>query len=403
MTLPARTDVLVAGLGPAGAATAIHLARAGFRVCAIDRAFFPRDKACSEYLSPEALRHLHRLGVLDRVEPAGRPLAGATVHGPRGASLTGRFERAGVTPFRRTGLSLARTILDHALVEQAREEGVTVVEGTTLTALLYDRGAVCGAVLRRGHARVEVRSRLLVGAEGLRSVTARLIGGRRRGSLTRVGFVAHVIGLPGLGDTAEMHVGPEGYVGLNAIGGGLVNVALVVPATRARAARGDRSGFWHAALDTFPGVRGRVAPERVVRPVLASGPFHVRARRVVADGAMLVGDAAEFFDPFTGEGICTALIGATLAAEAASRALSRPGPVLAADLAEYRRARRRAFAGKWAVERMIAYGMLAPALFDRAVARLERRGLAHTLVGVTGQFVPPWAVLRPGFLAAMVL
>ena len=52
---------------------------------------------------------------------------------------------------------------------------------------------------------------------------------------------------------------------------------------------------------------------------------------------------------------------------------------------------------------MIGFGMLAPALFDRAVHRLERRGLAHTLIGVTGDFVPAREVLRPGFLAAMVV
>jgi hypothetical protein len=54
------------------------------------------------------------------------------------------------------------------------------------------------------------------------------------------------------------------------------------------------------------------------------------------------------------------------------------------------------------VERLIGYAMLAPALFDRAVARLERRGLAHTLIGVTGDFVPARAVLNPLFLSRIV-
>jgi hypothetical protein len=77
--------------------------------------------------------------------------------------------------------------------------------------------------------------------------------------------------------------------------------------------------------------------------------------------------------------------------------------VRAARLAPYRAARRRAFAGKWVVERMIGYGMWFPRLFDRAVGRLERRGLAHTLIGVTGDFVPAREVLNPWFLARMVL
>ncbi|MBA3317237.1 MAG: hypothetical protein H0T50_04005, partial [Gemmatimonadales bacterium] len=79
-----------------------------------------------------------------------------------------------------------------------------------------------------------------------------------------------------------------------------------------------------------------------------------------------------------------------------------PGRITAAALAPYRQARRRAFGGKWAVERLIGYGMHFPTLFDRAVGRLARRGLAHTLIGVTADFVPARAVLNPVFLARML-
>ena len=88
------------------------------------------------------------------------------------------------------------------------------------------------------------------------------------------------------------------------------------------------------------------------------------------------------------------------------QALARPGggPVAAAArLRGYASARRRAFLGKWIVERMIGYAMYAPWLFDRAVARLERRGLSHTLIGVTGDYVPASAVLNPSFLMKMVM
>ncbi|HEX7024748.1 MAG TPA: hypothetical protein VF187_08020, partial [Gemmatimonadales bacterium] len=140
----------------------------------------------------------------------------------------------------------------------------------------------------------------------------------------------------------------------------------------------------------------------VVRQVMVTGPFDAWSRDVVAPGALLVGDAADFFDPFTGEGICAALRGAELAADTILPAMERPGPVSRGSLRPYLRARRAAFLGKWVVERAIGYAMLAPGLFDRAVGRLERRGLAHTLIGVTGDFVPPRAVLNPVFLSQVM-
>lgn len=418
---PARVDVLVVGLGPAGSATAIHLARLGVQVLGVDRAAFPRDKPCSEYLSPEAVRLLDVLGQVPGLERAGaQPVYGTVVYGPGGSKLVGRFAAAPVRPFRDSGLSVARWTLDAALVQAARKAGVIIAEGTAVEELLYAGGAVTGALLRTpAGTRQAVLARLVVGADGLRSVVARRLGRRRQGRPARVAFVAHVDGVAGLEGFAEMHVGREGYVGLNRIGGArgnpgsgelggdaanqpVANVALVVPRHRAALARGRVTEFFFAELARYPAVRDRIPREGLVRQVLVTGPFATRSSRVAADGALLVGDAADFFDPFTGQGIYSALRGAELAAGVAGPALAHPGPVTLGRLAPYVRARRVAFAGKWAVERLVGYAMLAPRLFDRGLSRLERRGLGHTFIGVTGDFVPARTVLDPRFLARMV-
>jgi flavin-dependent dehydrogenase len=399
-------DALVVGAGPAGSATAGLLARAGFRVAAVDRAAFPRDKPCSEYMSPEAVRLLDRLGVVESLESAGAvALQGTAVTAFRGARLHGIFALASHQPFRSTGLSVSRRILDHALVGAARAAGAAVLERTTVEELLYDRGGIAGALVRDAEGRRHaIRARLTIGADGLRSIVARRLGPRTYGRPRRVAFVAHVEGVDGMGDSAELHVGSRGYVGLNPIGGGRTNVALVLPSGRAGSARGRLEPFFLEMLHEFPGVYQRVSCGRLVRKVLATGPFAAWSGRVVADGAALVGDAADFFDPFTGEGIFSALRGADLLAAVAGDALARPGMMTAERLAGYRRSRRHAFAGKWAVERLIGYGMWWPRLFDRAVARLGRRpAMAHTLIGVTGDFVPAREVLNPIFLARMVL
>ena len=397
-------DVAIAGAGPAGAATACRLARAGLRVVAVDRAEFPRDKVCSEYMSPEGVRHLAALGVLEQVErQGGQPIRGTMVHAPRGSHLTGIFARAGHTPFRATGLSVARRILDQALVDAARRAGAELLERTAVQGVLREGPGVAGLLVRDATgATRELRARLTVGADGLRSLLARALGSQRNGPLRRYALVAHVADVTGLADTAELHVTARGYVGLNPLGGGIANVALVLPHERIRAARGRVNEFFFEELARFSGVGSRVSRRNLVREVMVTGPFAAWSTQVTAAGALLVGDAADFFDPFTGEGICAALRGAELVESAVLEPLSRPGPVSAAALRPYLRARRRAFLGKWAVERVIGYAMLAPAFFDRAVARLERHGLAHTLIGVTGDFVPPRAVLNPLFLSRVM-
>lgn len=391
-------DALVIGAGPAGSASAALLAEAGWRVVAIDRATFPREKPCSEYMNPEAVRMLDHLGVTASLCAAGAAaLSGSSVTSAGGSRLVGRFPEG-------QGLSIARRELDQALVGAARVRGVEVLEGTSLERLEMEGDRFTGAVIRgRDGDLRRVRAQLTVGADGLRSRVARALGGQHLGWPARVAFVAHVTGVPAMADRAEMHVSGQGYVGLNAIGGGVTNVALVVPQRRAALAAGRVEAYFMEELDRFPGVRGRVQAQRIVREVLVTGPFAARARRVTAPGVLLVGDAADFFDPFTGEGICAALTGANLVAHALGGARGN-GAAIDRGLADYRRARRRRFAGKWAVERLIGYSMMVPGLFDHAVARIgRRRGMADTLVGVTGAVLPARAVLNPLFLARMVL
>jgi flavin-dependent dehydrogenase len=324
-------------------------------------------------------------------------LSGSSVTTPSGARLAGRF--GGVR-----GIAVARRELDLALVEVAADAGALVEEGVSLRRLIQENGRVVGAEVRSGAGPVRpVRAALVVGADGLRSLVARALGGQVAGWPSRHAFVAHIDGVRGMGDAAEMHVSGSGYVGLNAIGGAITNVALVVPSGMVKRAAGRTTEFFLEQLERFPGVAGRVPAPGIVRQVMVTGPFAARARRVTAPGALLVGDAADFFDPFTGEGICAALTGAELIARHVAPA-TRDGAAIDAALLAYRHARRRRFGGKWAVERLIGYTMEFPALFDRAVGRIgRRRGMADTLIGVTGQVLPARRVLNPLFLARMVL
>jgi geranylgeranyl reductase family protein len=397
-------DAIIVGAGPAGSATALCLARAGHRVLLLDRARFPREKPCSEALNPGAVAALRRLGrdVFGAVLEA-RParLAGFRVFAPSGDAMEGRYPRHDGGE----GLALPRRVLDAILLRAAARSGVEVREGTAVTDLVRTDSAVTGVVARTPlGARETLAARVVVGADGLRSVVARRLGRRLATPPYRVAFTAHVAGVAGLDAMGEMHVGRGGYVGLGPIGDGVATIALVVPVATARHnGRALRDGFVRA-LNAFPALAGRVPPGGVVREVLATGPFAQWTSRSTADGALLVGDAADFFDPFTGQGLFAALRGAELAGVALVAALRRPEPVTGRALAGYRRDRRAAFAGKWALERLIGLGVAWPPLAERVINRLARRpALAAALVGACGNVLPVRRVLAPAALAGLLL
>src|SRR5439155_1505756 len=165
-----RWDVVVVGAGPAGATTALLLARAGASVLLVDRARFPRDKACSEYLSPATTEILERLGadILAAVEGAAHAkLYGMKVVAACGAVMCGRF-RGGPRPY---SFALPRTTFDTILVAAAAREGAIVRESLTVESVVFDRNTVAGVFARSGNGKRETyRSRVVVGADGLRSV-----------------------------------------------------------------------------------------------------------------------------------------------------------------------------------------------------------------------------------------
>ena len=386
--MPEPVAALVVGAGPAGSATALRLARAGHRVLMIDKARLPRDKCCSEYLSPQTIHEIAALGVpLDSQLDNHTALAGTVIHGPSGSIIEGLFRAARPAPPASHGVALPRLKLDAMLLAAASEAGAEVRDQTRLLDLHRRADGLMCATIETGGRRETLTARVVVGADGIRSRVARAAGLSNRGGVDRIAFVAHLQGVRGMTTLAELHVGRRGYIGLNPIDAGVTNVAVVVPAHLAAGARGDARGFFARSIASS-GVAKRLAATTVIREVMTSGPFDCRATSSTADGVALVGDAADFFDPFTGDGIRSAVVGARLLSGVLDRLLAEARAITHEHLREYRLARRREFLGKWIFERVLGHAMRWPALFDASMARLHRAHLDAMLVGVAGGFVP---------------
>ena len=392
------TDVIVVGAGPAGAATAILLAEQGFDVLVLDRAAFPRPKLCGEYLSPEATRVLDRLGVLKALDAAGAvPLAGMRITAPDGTVVTGRYAAVGPwRPYREHALAIPRELLDAMLVDRLRALPVDFRERVRVTDVLIDGGRVVGVdAVDADGASQRFRAPLVVAADGRTSVVAQRLRLRRAHVLQRMALVTYIAGLEGVGDLGEIFVDPPDYAILNPVGPGRVNMSIVVPLADAAPFSDRLDTFFQARVKQLTHLARRVAGADIVAPVRALGPLAYRVSSPRVGGVVLVGDAAGFYDPFTGEGVFTGLRSAELAAETATAAL-RAGDCSVTALAGYDRARRAVFAGKERVTQGLQVLIRHRRLANLTAHLLARRpALLDRMLGVIGDFVPPRALLDP--------
>jgi geranylgeranyl reductase family protein len=391
-------DVLVVGAGPAGSAVAAALARAGRDVLLVESRAHPRPKACAEYASPRIVEELMTLGLADGAwRPDALPLTGMRVIRGQDAVHMGYRDHDGPRP----SWGLDRQKFDAELAAHAVASGARLLERTSFEEAHWRGGVgglgghVVGARLRTVDGRKTVRCGWLIGADGARSRVAGTVTRERGpGWLRRLGLVAHYEGHPELQHHGEMHVARDWYVGLAPLAGDRLNVGMALPLD------GDRrpaEARFAEAIDGIPAVAERLRGLRRLTPIRGASPISHRVAGSAGKGWMLVGDAAGFIDPFTGEGIYRALRSARAAAEV----LAAGDEETAAE--RYHAARRRAFAAKdsltWLVQGMLA----AQPVMGYTLRRLASRPrLAERLGSALGDLRPASDALSPVFLAQVL-
>ncbi|MFI2433340.1 NAD(P)/FAD-dependent oxidoreductase [Streptomyces sp. NPDC018693] len=273
-------DLLIAGGGPAGLATALYAARAGLDTVVAEPRPAPVDKACGEGLMPGAVRALTALGL----EIPGHPLTGIRyIQGPRRVQAAFRHG---------PGLGVRRTGLHRALHRAVLDAGVPV-----LPLRVADVRQDAAGVTLPG---TGLRARWLVAADGLHSPLRRSLGLhlRTRGT-PRYGLRRHYA-VPPWSPYVEVHWGPHGEAYVTPLGPELVGVALLTA----------RRVPFATQLAGFPELAARLPADAAVTPVRGAGPLRQRARTRTHGRVLFVGDAAGYVDALTGEGVSLALTGA---------------------------------------------------------------------------------------------
>ena len=314
-------NLAIIGGGPAGSAAALEARRLGLSVAIWERDRFPRDKVCGEFISSEALPLLQT--AIPQTVALGARIGCAEFVSDRGVSRTFRLPRP--------ALGLSRRRLDAALWKAAEAAGVGTHEGESVRkvgkplpggkqASVWEIESSAGFV-HRAQALIIACGRWWA-VEGLSS-PARQAASRTPGDW--IGAKAHFAGIPSRG-AVEMYFFHGGYCGLAPIEDGACNVCCLVHREGVRKCGANGLvdfAAWLAHVSRLPALEMRLRKARQVSPVVTTAPVHLEQRQATQGGALMVGDAAGFLDPFTGEGISMALHGGRLAAQAIAMALAK--------------------------------------------------------------------------------
>lgn len=288
--MKSRFDVAVVGGGPAGLASALFLARQGWKVVVFEKRDWPVDKACGEGIMPTGLAVLKRLGV----KPSGSPFYGISYRIWQGPQAQARFAEG-------PGLAVRRTELSQSLVDCCRAHpNIELRPHTTADIVEFSD---CGVTVQASCG-LQFQVSLVVGADGLQSRLRRHLPqplGANRGQkwFWRWGLRRH-FHCQAWNDLVEVHLaqGCEAYV--TPAGPGLVGVAILCRRPLVEL------GF-DRLLEHFPSIVQRLGQSPPASQVRSAGPFEQRVAQVARPGLVLVGDAAGYVDASTGEGISLAL------------------------------------------------------------------------------------------------
>lgn len=332
-----KTDVLIAGAGPAGVTASLWLSKLGIKHVIADKAVFPRDKVCGDALSGKVYSILHQVlpevwAELGELPQQAQKMFGISFSSPNGTDLKFHFRTdSGATMHSplytvAPGFIMKRVDFDNYLFGKLDAQFADVLTGTKIENLKQtDEGVK--AKLISGEKQHEIQAKIIIGADGERSVVNKQLCGHRNSDSTFAAAVrAYYTGVTGgAEDVIELHFIKEllpGYLWIFPLPDGGWNVGLGMLSSAIKKGKRNLRKEMTKILQTHPKFKNRFANAQLEGKIVGWGlPLGSKRRPVSGKNFMLAGDAASFIDPLTGEGIGNSVISGKYAAVYAAKAL----------------------------------------------------------------------------------
>ncbi|MEJ7610838.1 MAG: geranylgeranyl reductase family protein [Ferruginibacter sp.] len=327
-----NTKVIIVGAGPAGAATSIFLSKAGIPHILLDKATFPRDKVCGDACSGKTVFVLKKANPawLDEIfadTDANLHCHGVKFVAPNGLSLDIPFQPANMPVHHAAGFITPRKIFDNFLFEKTVSPHADTYQDAAIKNISRSEGVVSVTFSQHGRNYVATAP-LIIGADGDKGII------RKTFMNNSVSSKAYCVGLRGYykGVTGfhqknfiELHFLPEllpGYLWIFPLSNGMSNIGIGMPSDGVRKKKINLRETMLNAVKNNPAISHRFVNAELTDKILGWGlPTCLKQEPISGDNFMLVGDAANLIDPFSGEGIGNALYSGMVAAQAAGELL----------------------------------------------------------------------------------
>jgi flavin-dependent dehydrogenase len=314
-------DAIIVGARCAGSATAMLLARRGYRVLIVDRARFPSDTMCTHWVHQPGVARLRKWGLLDAVRGSGCPAVTEMRFSLGSIALHGSPVPAGDVA---TAYAPRRIVLDNIVLTAAIAAGAEVREGFSVRGLLHDENGTVVGIRGGSRSTIVEYARIVIGADGLHSLVARKVQAPvydHRPAL-ECGYYAHWSGLPTHG--VEAYHYPGTVFVLLPTNDELTLLLMGYPHSRFHEYRADIEGSMLGTIAQFaPEVRERIAAAHREDRYVGTADLPNFYRRPYGPGWALVGDAGYHRDPCTAQGISDAFRDSELLVQALDDSWSR--------------------------------------------------------------------------------